>query len=96
MPTIPTYFNWGKPPDDNPELFRKLDEAYNKLAQAINVRPSRYVTDGVQRPNVDPPASSQFNQNWGIGDIYVRTDTNKAWIMTSRTTDIAVTWSEFV
>ena len=93
MPTIITDFNWGKDSyQDNPLLTRQLSEAYSSTARCINTKISKYDTDGIQRPNVDPPATSDLNKNFEIGDIYVRTDTNSAWIMTSRTTSTDVTW----
>jgi hypothetical protein len=60
----------------------------------MNTKVSKYVTNGVSLPNVNPPANNAFNQNFEIGDIYVRTDTNTAWIMTSRTTSNAVVWTQ--
>lgn len=77
--------------NEYPELVRYISQVYTVLATAINTKPSVYVTSGSA-----PPASSDFNKNWSIGDIYVRTDTNEAWIMTSRTTDIACTWTIIV
>lgn len=93
MPTLITDFNWGTSLyNANPELTRQLSQAYGDTARAVNTKVSKYTTDGIQKPHVDPPASDQFNQNFEIGDIYVRTDTDSAWIMTSRTTSQAVTW----
>jgi len=95
MPTLITNFNWGTSlRNANPELTRQLSTAYTDTAQAVNTKISKYVTDGDQRPHVDPPANSEFNKNFEIADIYVRTDTDTAWIMTSRTTSTAVTWSQ--
>lgn len=94
MPTLITNFNWGTSlRNANPELTRQLSTAYTDTAQAVNTKISKYVTDGDQRPHVDPPANSEFNKNFEIADIYVRTDTDTAWIMTSRTTSSAVTWT---
>jgi hypothetical protein len=94
MPTLITKFNWGSALTNfNPELVRQLDEVYTDTANAVNTKVSKYYTNGTSRPHVDPPASNIFNRNFEIGDIYVRTDTDSAWIMTSRTTDIAVTWT---
>ena len=94
MPLLIQNFNWGAAlRNEKPELARQLSEAYTQLAFAVNTKVSKYVTDGKSKPNVNPPANSQFNQNFELGDIYVRTDTNSAWIMTSRTTSNAVTWT---
>ncbi len=93
MPTLSNNFNWGKALfNDNPELTRQLAQAYTQTALIVNGKVSKYVTDGDQKPNVDPPANSDFNKNFEIGDIYVRIDTDSAWIMTSRTNANAVTW----
>ena len=95
MPTLIQNFNWGAAlRNDNPDLVRQLATAYSDTAQVVNVKVSKYFTDGVQKPHTNPPANSQFNQNFEIGDIFVRTDTNTAWIMTSRTTSNAVTWTQ--
>lgn len=95
MPNLPTNYNWGTSlVNNNPELTRQLSSAYGSTARAVNTKISKYTTDGVQRPHVDPPANDQFNQNFEIADIYVRTDTDTAWIMTSRTTSSAVTWTQ--
>jgi hypothetical protein len=94
MPTLISYFNWGSAlQNDNPELTRQLSQAYSNTAQSINTKTSKYVTDGIQRPHVDPPVDSAFNTNFDIADFYVRTDTDTAWIMTSRTSSTAVTWT---
>lgn len=94
MPILVQNFNWGAAlKNANPELARQLTEAYTQLAYAINTKVSKYFTDGNTKPNVNPPANSDFNKNFEIGDVYVRTDTNSAWIMTSRTTANAVTWT---
>jgi hypothetical protein len=95
MPTMIQNFNWGSAlRNENPELTRQLSIAYSDTAQVVNTKISKYATDGNLRPHVNPPASSDFNKNFEIGDIYVRTDTNTAWIMTSRTSSTAVTWTQ--
>lgn len=95
MPTLILNFNWGTSlRNANPELTRQLSEAFTSTALCVNTKISKYVTDGVQRPHVDPPANSDFNRNFELGDIYVRSDTDTAWIMTSRTTSNAVTWTQ--
>ena len=95
MPTLIQNFNWGSSlRNENPELTRQLSQAYSDTAFAVNSKVSKYVTDGAQRPHVNPPANDQFNRNFEIGDVYVRTDTDTAWMMTSRTTSNAVTWTQ--
>lgn len=95
MGRLITNFNWGKAlEDDNPLLSRQLSAAYTTTANVVNTKPSTYVTNGTNKPNVDPPANSQFNKSFEVGDLYVRTDTDTAWIMTSRTTSEMVTWTQ--
>ena len=95
MPTLITNFNWGASlRNDNPELTRQLSTAYSDTANAVNTKISKYVTNGTSRPHVNPPANSQLNTNFELADIYVRSDTNTAWIMTSRTSATAVTWTQ--
>jgi hypothetical protein len=89
-----TNFNWGTALyDQNRDLMRQLSEAYTNTALVVNTKVSKYVTDGQFKPNVDPPANDPFNRNFEIGDIYVRTDTDSAWIMTSRTSSDIVVWT---
>lgn len=93
MPTLITNYNWGRAlRNENPELTRQLAEAYSDTAIVVNTKISKYFTDGINKPHVNPPANSDFNKNFEIGDVFVRTDTDTAWMMTSRTTDTAVTW----
>jgi len=95
MVTLITNYNWGSSlKNQNPELTRQLSTAYTDTAQVVNTKISKYTTDGDRKPHVDPPANSDFNNNFEIADIYVRTDTDTAWIMTSRTTSNAVTWTQ--
>ena len=95
MPSLITNFNWGTSlRNANPELVRQLSIAYSDTANIVNTKISKYFTDGVQKPHVNPPANDTFNINFEIGDVFVRTDTDTAWMMTSRTTSSAVTWTQ--
>lgn len=71
-----------------PQLARQLDEMYTDIANALNLLIKKDVVSGN-----DPAANDQRNSFFSIGDITIRTDTDKAWIMTSRTTPTAVTWT---
>lgn len=83
-------FNWGKEfAGENPILYRQLNETYSKTSRAVNRKVNK-----VTSPDTDPPADSNFNTSLEIGDVYVRTDTDTAWMMTSRTTAEAVTWTQ--
>lgn len=89
MVTLAQKFNWGQQLiDKQPELFRRLNEAYSDTAQAVNTKVTKVKVEGS-----DPPANSAFNRNFEVGDIYVRPDTDSAWIMTSRTDDTNVIWT---
>ena len=95
MTRLKNKINWGDALFNlNPLLVRQLDTAYNSTALAVNQKSTRYTTDGLQKPHVNPPANSQFNTNFDLGDLYVRTDTNTAWIMTSRADSENVTWTQ--
>lgn len=94
MPNLITNYNLGSDlRNENPELNRQLSQMYSTTANVVNQKISKYVTNGTSRPHVNPPASSDFNKSFEEGDIFVRTDTNSAWIMSSRTSSFAVTWT---
>lgn len=91
-------YNWGKElANDNPDLYRQLSDVYGDVSRATNTKSSKTVSPNPQIPGDDaenPPASSEFNKQFDIGDVYVRTDTDTAWMMTSRTSPTAVTWTQ--
>ena len=92
MPTLITNFNWGIAlKNANPELTRQLSEAYTQTALCVNTKTSKYITT-VDPP--DPVTASTTNKNFEIGDFWVNTTSDTAWIMTSRTTDVLVTWTQ--
>jgi hypothetical protein len=71
-----------------PQLARQLDEMYTDIANALSLLVKKNIITGA-----NPPANDQRNSFFSIGDITVRTDTNAVWVMTSRTTPNAVTWT---
>lgn len=86
---LPLKKNWGAAyTHDNAILIRALDEMYTDVANAVNNLVKKNIISGA-----NPPANDQRNSFFSIGDITIRTDTNAAWIMTSRTTPNAVTWT---
>lgn len=92
MPRLITNFNWGTAlRNQNPELTRQLSEAYSDTALVVNTKVSKYITDR-DAPNAATPDDA--NKNLELGDIWVNKTTDTAWIMTSRTTDLLVTWSQ--
>lgn len=72
----------------SPELSNQLDKMYSDIANALIYTVKKNILTGS-----NPAAVDQRNSLFSIGDLAVRTDTNQAWIMTSRTTPTAVTWS---
>lgn len=90
MPTLPRVFNWGRRiRDTDRDLYNQLSKAYTDTVDVLNTKSSKRVIS-----NQDPPASDQVNANYDIGDFWIRTNTDTAWIMTSRTTPEAVTWKQ--
>lgn len=86
---IPLYKNFGTEIKDiSPNLANQLSEMYSDFANAITYGLKKNVVSGA-----DPAANDQRNSFFSVGDITIRTDNNKAWIMTSRTTPNAVTWT---
>jgi hypothetical protein len=87
--SLPLKKNFGNEVKElSPQLARQLDEMYTDIANALNLLVKKNILTGA-----DPAANDQRNSFFSIGDIAVRTDNNKAWIMTSRTTPNAVTWT---
>lgn len=86
---LPLKKNWGQAYDeDNAQLIRALDEMYTDIANAILPLAKKNILTGA-----DPAANDQRNSYFAIGDLAVRTDTNAAWIMTSRTDPNNVVWT---
>lgn len=89
MPTLNRRFNFGsKEKEQNPDLYNQLSDLYVDISGVVNTKTSVRVIS-----NQNPPANDPVNRNYSIGDFWVRTGTDSAWIMTSRTTDTAVTWT---
>lgn len=90
MPTLVRVFNWGRKIQDmGNDLYNQLSKSYSDTADIVNIKVTKRVI-----LNQDPPASDQVNKNYDIGDIWVRTDSDTAWIMTSRTTDVDAVWTQ--
>ena len=86
---LPLKMNFGRELSDQmPYLARQLDEMYTDIANAINNLAKKNIISGA-----NPAANDQRNSFFSVGDITIRTDTNAAWIMTSRTSPNAVVWS---
>lgn len=86
---LPLKKNFGREVKNlSPELYNQLDQMYTDIANAISVTIKKNILTGA-----DPAANDQRNSFFSIGDIAVRTDTDMAWIMTSRTTPNNVVWT---
>jgi len=87
--SLPLYKNFGSEIKElSPTLANQLSQMYSDIANAVSLGVKKDVISGA-----NPPANDQRNSFFSIGDITVRTDTNAAWIMTSRTTPTAVIWT---
>lgn len=88
--TLPLKKNFGNEVvNQMPQLARQLDEMYTDIANAMTFLVKKNILT-----NSNPAANDQRNSFFSIGDISIRTDTDTAWIMTSRTTPNAVTWTQ--
>ena len=88
MTRLSERYNWGEEVSkENPQLYRQLNDVYFDIAKTSNGKSNKNVTTAT-----NPPADDDVNKNFDIGDIWVRTDSNLAWIMTSRTSPTAVNW----
>ncbi len=86
---LPLSRNWGEAGSHtNPLLINELDDMYFDIANALQLLVKKNILTGV-----NPSANDQRNSLFSIGDIAVRTDTNQAWIMTSRTNPNIVVWT---
>ncbi len=82
-------FNYGSEIKNlNPTLYNQLRDSYFDTASVVNTKASKYVT------NAAPPADAAINASLDIGDLWVNSLTDTAWIMTSRTTNTAATWKQ--
>lgn len=87
--SLPLKKNFGKEVKElSPVLARQLDEMYTDIANSFQFLVKKNILNGV-----DPAANDQRNASFSIGDITIRTDNNKVWVMTNRTTSTAVTWT---
>lgn len=88
MANLPPRFNWGAAIKNiNDTLYNQLNDVYTSIARILNGK----VTRNIQ--SINPPADSVQNAAFEIGDIWVNSSTDTAWIMTSRITTNKVTWT---
>lgn len=90
MPSLNRRFNFGaKEKEQNPDLYNQMSDMYEDISGVTNTKASKRVI-----ADQDPPANNQVNSNYDIGDLWVRTGTDTAWIMTSRTTANIAVWTQ--
>lgn len=86
---LPLYKNFGTEIKEiSPTLANQLAQMYSDIANAISQTIKKNIVSGA-----DPVANAQVNSFFSIGDITIRTDTDSAWIMTSRTSPNIVVWT---
>lgn len=89
MPSQTPTFNWGSEIKNiNPTLYNQLNDTFSSTARVLNTKTSKY------RTTVNPPADDQINTLFEQGDFWINENTDTAWILTSRTTNTAVTWKQ--
>lgn len=89
MALLPPRYNWGTEIKNvNATLYNQLNDSYTTTARIVNQKINKNVT------TVNPPADAAQNSAYEIGDIWVNSSTNTAWIMTSRTSNTQVTWTQ--
>ncbi len=87
--SLPLYKNFGSEIKElSPTLANQLSQMYTDIANSLSQAIKKDVVTGA-----DPVAVSQKNTLFSVGDITVRTDTDMAWIMTSRTDPQTVVWT---
>lgn len=87
MPLLATSFNYGTElKNENPTLYNQLSTAYSNVANAVNAKVGKNVS------SLTPPADSDQNKSWEIGDIWVDSAGDNAYILTSRQTNSQATW----
>lgn len=89
MPTLTPRFNWGTEIKNiNPTLYNQLNDSFSSTARIVNTKVSKNIA------TTNPPADDQINANFEEGDLWVNKSTDTAWILTSRTSNTAVTWKQ--
>lgn len=89
MPSLAPRFNWGAAIKNvNDTLYNQLNDAYTTTARIVNGKVNKNIT------TVNPPVDSVQNAAFDLGDIWVNTSTDTAWIMTSRQTTTQATWTQ--
>ena len=89
MARLPPTYNWGNElKNENSTLYNQLTDSYSLTARTVNGKISKNIT------TLDPPADSAQNTSFEIGDVWVNTSTDTAFMMTSRQTNTQATWTQ--
>ena len=73
MPTLNPRYNFGTElKNENPTLYNQLNDIYSNIANVLNTKPSKYVT------NTDPVANSSVNATFVVGDFWVNESSDTA------------------
>lgn len=89
MTRLNVRYNWGENlSEQNPELFRQLNDVYTDLATKSNGKANKIAMTS------EPPSDSPVNKNFDIGDLWIKKDTNEVWVLTSRITAESATWKK--
>lgn len=89
MSRLPNIYNWGSEVANiNQNLYNQLNDTYSQTANAVNLKSRKNNT------TTNPSSNSPVNKEFDIGDLWINSSSNTAWIMTSRTTAEAVTWTQ--
>lgn len=89
MSRLQRRFNFGTEIKNvNDTLYNQLNDSYYTTATTVNTKSTRMVN------TINAPANDQINAGLDIGDFWVNSETDTAWIMTSRVTAQQVTWKQ--
>jgi hypothetical protein len=72
----------------NDTLYNQLNDSYYNIASVVNTKSTRIVYE------TDPVGNDDINATLDLGDIWINSKSNNAWIMTSRVSLNVVTWTK--
>lgn len=89
MSRLTRRFNYGTEIKNiNDTLYNQLNDSYYSTATVVNTKSTRFAA------TIDAPANDQANAGLDIGDLWINSDSDTAWIMTSRISPEQVTWKQ--
>ena len=85
--SIPNRYNFGNANNnENPDLYKQLNDIYTRLANAANSSVKKVIR------GYAPSSSSPENASLSVGDVWIDEIGNAAYIMTSRANSENVNW----